>query len=312
MVEFLSRVTISCFGLSYLIVWMSELVRLYLPARIPRAISYIFLWVGLFAHTTYLVLRARQDLVLGPPLANWQSWCLVAAWILVVIVVYCFVRWSKFSYGVFLLPVVLVLLAAGYLLGDLPPFSSQNAKSVWRIIHGVALLLGTVAVCVGFLTGVMYLTHAYRLKQKKAPSRAFKLPSLERLQIASEQALVISSLLLTVGLISGILINLIEQNQRELVVQWNDPVVWSSGVLLLWLIASLAFQWLYRPARHGRKVAYLVVASFIFLIVELAIVLSVNHGSVESPESAERAVAAVDHQASTSFGERLTKGGNES
>jgi hypothetical protein len=64
-------------------------------------------------------------------------------------------------------------------------------------------------------------------------------------------------------------------------------VVWSSAVLLLWLLASVAFQRLYRPARHGRKVAYLVLANFLFLVVELAIVLSVSHGTGDLPGSSQ-------------------------
>ena len=36
-------------------------------------------------------------------------------------------------------------------------------------------------------------------------------------------------------------------------------------VLLVWMLATLVFNLIYRPARHGNKVAYLTVANSVFL-----------------------------------------------
>ena len=296
MLEFFSRITISCFGLSYLIAWGLELLRVYYPDRIRGTISFGFIGAGLFAQTSFLVVRARLDLSEGTPLASWQAWCLMGAWLLTIIVFYSSIRFPKVAYSLFMLPAILGLIIIAYLLRGWPPFSSEGAQSSWRAIHGFALLLGTVSVFVGFLTGLMYLLHSSRLKKKKAAGRGFKLPSLEKLETASEQALILSTLSLLVGFISGILINLIGQQKDQIAVQWTNPVVWSSAVLLAWLVASLGFQRLYRPARHGRKVAYLVLASFVFLIVELVIVLGVNHGTKEPVAKSVSAATSSPHQ----------------
>ena len=48
-------------------------------------------------------------------------------------------------------------------------------------------------------------------------------------------------------------------------------MVWSSGLLLLWLAAAMVFNVVYRPARQGRKVAYLTLASAGFLLLVLAV-----------------------------------------
>ena len=53
----------------------------------------------------------------------------------------------------------------------------------------------------------------------------------------------------------------------------------SSGVLFLWLLAVVTFEWVYKPARAGRKVAYLTVASFVFLGLVLYFVLFFAHGT---------------------------------
>src|SRR5690606_33004852 len=70
------------------------------------------------------------------------------------------------------------------------------------------------------------------------------------------------------GLLAGILLKI-----RRESFPWTDPVVWSSTILFLWLVAATAFEILYRPARQGQEVAYLTLANFIFLGFVLGIVL---------------------------------------
>ncbi len=48
--------------------------------------------------------------------------------------------------------------------------------------------------------------------------------------------------------------------------------------MLAWLVAASLFNAAYRPARHGRKVAYLTIASFGFLALALATLLLVDTG----------------------------------
>ena len=40
------------------------------------------------------------------------------------------------------------------------------------------------------------------------------------------------------------------------------------------LLAATLFEWLYKPAQQGRKVAYLTVASFLFLALVMAMLLA--------------------------------------
>jgi hypothetical protein len=51
---------------------------------------------------------------------------------------------------------------------------------------------------------------------------------------------------------------------------WTDPVVLSLAAMLVWLIAAEIFRLVYPAARRGRKVAYLTLASFVFLVIALA------------------------------------------
>ena len=88
------------------------------------------------------------------------------------------------------------------------------------------------------------------------------------------------------GLLSGILLNLVKGEHAS--VQWTDPVVWPSGLLLIWLLAALTFNGFYKPARQGRKVAYLTFASFVFLGIVLVILICVpsSHGTTRGNDQA--------------------------
>ena len=74
-----------------------------------------------------------------------------------------------------------------------------------------------------------------------------------------------SSCFIALGLVAGIILNAVEARGRRPAVPWTDSIVVSSALLLVWLLAATIFEWLYKPAQQGRKVAYLTVASFLFL-----------------------------------------------
>ena len=90
-----------------------------------------------------------------------------------------------------------------------------------------------------------------------------------------EFALVLPLLMvLFLGLVAGIVMNVIKHRGTGQAVPWTDGVVLSSAALLVWLIAATIFEWAYKPAQQGRKVAYLTVASFVFLALVMAILVA--------------------------------------
>jgi len=266
--------TTLCFTACYAIALALEISRLAL--RSGTRLAFIAGWtaLGLVAQALYLTGQARETAERGAPLSSWYHWCLVAAWLLVAAYLYLLLRKPAVAVGVFMLPLALALIAVAYFGRDmlLDPFPTAQAHSFWAKTHGGFLLMGTVTVCFGFVAGLMYIAQSYRLKHKLLPRQGFRLPSLEWLQGASEQSVVVSSLLVGVGVAAGIVMNLFRLRESA-AVPWSDPVVWTSLVLFLWLLAAAVFNLLHRPARRGRKVAYLTVANFIFLCLVLAIAL---------------------------------------
>lgn len=263
----LANVSTICFTASYGVALLLEVSRLFFRLPVRLVVMLGFGIAGLLAHTIFLWNQAQEGLAAGVPLSSWHLWFVMAAWILAFVYVVLASARPQTSIGIFMLPVVLGLIAAGQ-LADPTAFPRDRAITVWGMLHGVALLLGTVTMALGFIAGLMYLIQSYRLKQKLPPRPGFRLPSLEWLQAVNKQTLYFSALLVAAGVFAGIVLNLLRPG-----VPWNDGVVVTSGGLLAWLFAATLFELLYKPAQQGRKVAYLTVASFAFLAAVLGMVL---------------------------------------
>jgi len=269
--DVLSNITTLCFAGSYTVALALEASRLLFKSGVRGAVMIGFAAAGLFAHTVYLVSQATQST--GPPLSSATDWCLMAAWVLAAAYLFLTLSHRREVIGLFLLPWVLGLIAAAQ-FADPQPLAADSAQRMWGLLHGSFLLAGTVAVLVGFVSGSMYLVQAYRLKQKVLPSEGLRLPNLEWLDRVNTRAIQLSTLLMGLGFVSGLVLGMVRERAGGVAVSlWKDPLVLSLAGMLVWLLAASAFTVIYRPARQGRKVAYLTLASVVFLLVMLGTLL---------------------------------------
>jgi hypothetical protein len=286
MLAILREISITCFFTSYLVVLVLELLRLL--GRIPGRglLVIVMMVVGLFTHVCYLLLRATEastdtDLADAGLLATWSDWSLLLALGLAVCFFILYLRRPDTIVSFFFLPAVMAMIGLAIVLRDLAPFTRTEAVEVWRSVHALAMMIGSVAVLIGFLAGVMYLVQSRRLKQKRAGS-SFRLPTLESLGRLNRRCLVVSTIAVGIGLLAGVVMNL----NRWGHVGWTDRGVLLSLLLLLWLAAATSLEFFYAPASHGRKAVYLTLASLGFLILAMIGVLSTSHG--QAAETSER------------------------
>lgn len=293
--EWLQKISITCFAASYLVVFGIELSRIFFQLDLRRYVRIGFTAAGLFAHTVFLAYHTQLSFdSQGFWLGSWFGWCLCGAWFLAAAYLWLSLRKPHSLIGMFLLPVMLLLIWLGQRFSDAAPFSPGRAKTVWNMIHGSSLLLGTVIVALGFVFGMMYLIQSRRLKQKRSGS--FRLPSLEWLNIWAERCLIGSTLLLSAGFASGVAQKMVQQSSEDVgaSIPWSDPVIWTSAVLFSWLLAASIVNAFYKPARRGRKVAYVVTISFLFLLLELVIVWQVGHATGQAATNANATIFQSD------------------
>lgn len=283
----LSGISVTCFAASYGVSIILELTRLFVRAAIRTAVMIGFAAAGLFAHTVFLLYELQHRWDQGVALIDWYSGCLLVAWILATAYLASALWRPQSPTGLLLLPTSLALIAAAYLF----PQSPAGIRW-WSMLHGLSLLFGIAFVIVGFIAGLMYLIQSYRLKHKLPPRSKFWLPSLEKLQQINERSLYASILLLGLGLLSGILLNLIQSGQNR-GIPWSEPVVLASLVWLIWLLTVVVFSAFYPPSRYGRKIAYMTVGSFVFLGVVLGIMLYFPHAGTAADARHEIGNAAA-------------------
>ena len=277
--SWMTKISLSCFAFSYAIAMILEISRLFFRAPIRFLIIIGITIAGIFAHTVYLWLKFQKDFSGGTPMASWYDWCLMVSLAIAVTYVIIAIKKNENSVGIFFLPLVLLLILIAMLIKNRDAFTPSEATNVWAITHGISLLLGTSAMIIAFVAGVMYLVHAFRLKKKMPPRVGFRLPSLEWLEQCNRQSLFYATGLIAAGLVSGAIMNVLQNSENSAGIPWTNSVIVSSGALLFWLLGVTVFEALYKPARQGQKIAYLTLASFVFLMMVLGFTLMAEHAA---------------------------------
>lgn len=288
----LSGISITCFAASYAIVFGLELFGLKRRYAWHRAALVLVTLAGLVAHTLYLAPLMSEANAISMSTAEWL---LMAAWVLAIIYLAALFYLPRSPTGLVLLPIVLALIISSVYAGG-EPLAPERSFYLWGMFHGLVLMLGTVAVCIGFIAGLMYLVQSYALKHARSPVNGLRLPSLEWLERVNSRSLGLSAVLIALGFVSGLVMSIAMHHGERAYNLWTDPVVLSLAAMLAWLVGAEAFRLVYPAARRGRKVAYLTLASFVFLVIALAslTLLDTVHGS-------SRSEATVQHSQSVTM-----------
>jgi ABC-type uncharacterized transport system permease subunit len=293
----MSGISTICFAACYAIAFALELIGLRMRFAWHRAALIVVTLAGLVAHTLYLVNIAADATAL--PVST-VEWLLMSAWVLAVMYFAALFYLPRAAVGVVLLPLVLALIGSS-LWASPAPLAPERSFHVWSMFHGIVLLIGAIAVCIGFLAGLMYLVQSYALKHVRSAANRLRLPSLEWLERVNSRSLGLSAVMIALGFISGIVMALAIHRREANYSLWTDPVVLSLAAMLAWLVGAEVFRLVYPAARRGRKVAYLTLASFIFLVIAIASLMLLDnvHGNGRQSVDAmsEKSASSLPHSA---------------
>jgi ABC-type uncharacterized transport system permease subunit len=192
---------------------------------------------------------------------------LVLSWLAILFYLFLSVLDRQLPVGMFLLPLVLLLIVAAYFVSDSPNQLVTAAVRGWTMLHVSLLVFGMVGVLLGFVLSMMYLVQHRRLKHKQSVHAGLSLPSLARLSRLNWWAVVVSVPLLTAGVFAGIVLNFFKR-EEDVRIAWSDPVVILNGAVIVLMLSFLV--WLTRREHHtGKQVAWRTVWAFGFLLVML-------------------------------------------
>ncbi|MCA9035323.1 MAG: cytochrome c biogenesis protein CcsA [Planctomycetaceae bacterium] len=268
--EFLAKVHISCFLLSYLVSLIGEISQLFRGrTRWMRVTVLSFTVAGLIAHTSYLVARSRTA-GLPPLMTSGQDWLLVLAWLGVALYLVLLTTHDTLSHGLFMLPAVLLLVIVAVFVSDTATSQVHEvAIRRWGMLHAASLVLGMAAVLGSTVTAIMYLLNHQKLRNRSPWLSRFQLPSLESLSAINRWMVIFSAPCLTAGLLTGfVLLAMSNRNDTTIRIPWTDPTIVTTVVM--WIAMVLMLLRLLNSEHHsGKSIAQLSLISGGFLLLTI-------------------------------------------
>lgn len=180
-------------------------------------------------------------------------------------------RFKIAALGSFMLPLVLILMLPAFVVsGDI---QEQNPvlKSGWLGVHTSFAVLGDAAFAFAFIVALMYLIQEHQLKAKNLGAIFHRLPSLDIMDTLGYKALTFGWPLFTLGMITG---SIWANSAWGTYWSWDPKETWS---LITWVI-YLALLHLRTIGWRGRKMAFLSILGFAFVLVSFFVVSRVNIG----------------------------------
>ena len=180
-------------------------------------------------------------------------------------------RFKIAALGSFMLPLVVILMVPVLILsGDIKELNPV-LKSGWLGIHTSLAVLGDAAFAFACIVSIMYLIQERQLKAKHLGAIFHRLPSLDIMDTLSYKALTLGWPLFTLGMITG---SIWANSAWGSYWSWDPKETWS---LITWVV-YLVLLHLRTIGWRGRKMAFLSILGFVFVLVSFYVVSRVNIG----------------------------------
>jgi cytochrome c-type biogenesis protein CcsB len=180
-------------------------------------------------------------------------------------------RFKIAALGSFMLPLVIILMVPAFILtGEIKELNPM-LKSGWLGVHTSFAVLGDSAFAFAFIVSVMYLIQERQLKAKHLGAIFHRLPSLDIMDTLGYKALTFGWPLFTLGMITG---SIWANSAWGTYWSWDPKETWS---LITWAI-YLVLLHLRTIGWRGRKMAFLSIIGFVFVLISFFVVSRVNLG----------------------------------
>jgi cytochrome c-type biogenesis protein CcsB len=246
----------------YLAATVAALMGVVVRRDFPQRLLLWLLGGGLLLHLVSIVMRAV--LVGHLPVANFGEGLSLLAAVLVGPFLAVQLRGPLMALAAVIMPLAFgMTLAASVMKGGAQPLP-EILRSVWLPVHVLLALLGDAAFAIACAASVLYLLQERRLKAHRGRGVLHGLPSLERLDSLSHTCLKWGLILLTLGMVTGIV--------------WAHEAAWDSRwmvdpkvlfTVLVWTLYVVLLQGRMTAGWRGRWAAQLTIAGFMVIVVSL-------------------------------------------
>ena len=230
------------------------------------------LWMtvsGFLLHIAYFLIRWTESGRI-PMTSFFEAANFLGMGIVLVFLIMEF-RFKIPALGSFMLPLVIILMAPALILsGDIKEINPL-LKSGWLGVHTSFAVLGDAAFAFAFIVSIMYLIQERQLKAKHLGAIFHRLPSLDIMDTLGYKALTFGWPLFTLGMLTG---SIWANSAWGTYWSWDPKETWS---LITWVI-YLALLHLRTIGWRGRKMAFLSILGFIFVLISFFVVSRIEMG----------------------------------
>ena len=228
--------------------------------REDNRVNYCLLLGGAVFHTIAMFLRGFS--LQRCPINNLYEATLFIAWTIVVTYL-LFGFWSRLRFlGAFASPILLAIGIFALMPSLDPPHGDHPVfTGGWLSLHAALILLSYGGFGLSAIAAVMYLTQEHDLKFNKLRAVFSLMPPIQRLELATSRLLLAGFVLLTAGLVIGVVYL---KGTHDVYFKGDTKILWS---VLVWLgcLVLLVSRW--RFDQRGRRLAWGAVGMFAFVLL---------------------------------------------
>lgn len=228
--------------------------------REDNRINYCLLLGGAAFHTFAMFQRGFS--LQRCPINNLYEATLFIGWTIVATYL-VFGFWSRLRFlGAFASPILLAIGIFALMPSLDPPHGDRPVfTGGWLSLHAALILLSYGGFGLSAIAAVMYLTQEHDLKFNKLRAVFSLMPPIQRLELATSRLLLAGFILLTAGLLIGVVYL---KETHNVYFKGDTKILWS---LLVWAacLALLVSRW--RFAQRGRRLAWGAVGMFAFVLL---------------------------------------------
>ena len=248
------------FGLAVFLYGVSLLYSIFLVRQGLRRdtwVNYFLLLAGFGMHSVAVLQRGLEQH--RCPIGNlyevtsFIAWTIAGAYLVMGL-------WGRIrSFGAFVAPVVFALCIFTLIV---PPDGAANYRGGLVSAHVALIALAYGAFGLGSIAAAMYLVQDRNLKLHKLRAALSFLPPIQKLEGIMSGLLSAGFALLTAGLAFAPL--LVKQQDVVASLRGDPKIMWS---LLVWLIYLTLVVLRFGFRQHGKRLAWVAVASFTFVML---------------------------------------------
>lgn len=252
-----------CSAIGYILYILKPHLKKYASASLLAAC------LGFILHISYFWLRWSEAGRI--PVTNFFEAVNFLGMGIVLVFLFMELRFKISSLGSFMIPLVIILmLPATIQSGDIQE-TAPVLKSGWLGVHTSLAVLGDAAFAFAFIVSIMYLLQERQLKSRNIGAIFHRLPSLEVMDTIGYKAISFGWPLFTLGMVTG---SIWAESAWGSYWSWDPKETWS---LITWSI-YLVLLHLRTLGWRGRKMAYLSITGFIFVLVSFYVISRLETG----------------------------------